>query len=180
VNVATEGGRCWHILDRPAELHGAVQVQIDAEHRMRVSQLHTNTHILNALVFQAFSGAKVTGCQINGDGTARMDFDVPDADNDKLRALEPVLNDIIRQGLEVRAVYVLTQEAQHTPGLIRSLSVAPPPTPDGRLRIIEIMGLDRQACGGTHLKNTRDSGTVRFTKIENKGRHNRRIRLSLV
>ena len=62
---------------------------------------------------------------------------------------------------------------------IRSMSVAPPPTPDGRLRIIEVGDLDRQACGGTHLSNTGESRPVRLVKIENKGRHNRRIRIAL-
>jgi misacylated tRNA(Ala) deacylase len=59
------------------------------------------------------------------------------------------------------------------------MSVAPPPTPDGRLRIIEVGDLDRQACGGTHLSNTGESRPVRLVKIENKGRHNRRIRIAL-
>jgi Ser-tRNA(Ala) deacylase AlaX len=62
---------------------------------------------------------------------------------------------------------------------IRSLSVAPPPTPDGQLRIIEIVGVDRQACGGTHLANTGQSLPVRITKVESKGRRNRRVRLVL-
>jgi misacylated tRNA(Ala) deacylase len=70
-------------------------------------------------------------------------------------------------------------EAQNTPGLIRSRSVAPPPTPDGTIRIVEIAGLDRQACGGTHLASTGASRPVRILKIDNKGRHNRRIRIGL-
>jgi misacylated tRNA(Ala) deacylase len=154
-------------------------VSIDGAHRLRVAQLHTVTHILNALVFRHFEGALVTGAQINADGTARMDFDLPEVENDRLRALEPELNDVIRQALDVRAIYVPLKEARATPGLIRSASVAPPPTPDGRLRIIEINGLDRQACGGTHLTNTAESPPVRIAKIENKGRRNRRVRLAL-
>ena len=66
-----------------------------------------------------------------------------------------------------------------TAGLVRSLSVAPPPTPDGQLRIIEIDGIDRQACGGTHLSNTGQSGPIRITKVESKGKRNRRIRFVL-
>lgn len=180
IDVSLEDGRYWHVLDQPLELHGKVQVRIDAAHRLRVSQLHTDTHILNALVFQRFAGALVTGAQINADGTARMDFDLPEVDNDALRALEPALNDCIRQGLEVRATYIPAAEAQATPGLLRSLSVTPPPTLDGRMRIIEIAGLDRQACGGTHLSNTAQSALIRITKVENKGRRNRRIRIALV
>jgi misacylated tRNA(Ala) deacylase len=108
-----------------------------------------------------------------------MDFDLPGADNEMLRDLEPALNSIISEGAEVRAVYVPVAEAEATPGLLRSLSVTPPPTPDGQFRVIEIVGVDRQACGGTHLGNTGESLPVRITKVENKGRRNRRIRLSL-
>lgn len=179
VDVSLEGGRYWHVLDQSIELHGPVAVSIDAAQRQRVAQLHTDTHILNALVFRHFEGALVTGAQINADGTARMDFDLPEVENDRLRALEPELNEVFRQGLEVRATYVSASEARVTPGLIRSLSVAPPPTPDGQLRIIEIAGLDRQACGGTHVTNTAECAPVRITKIENKGRRNRRVRLAL-
>jgi misacylated tRNA(Ala) deacylase len=180
VNVSLENGRYWHLLDQPLELRDHVSVVVDKDHRSRVAQLHTDTHILNALVFQRFAGALVTGAQINADGTARMDFDLPEADNDELRALEPELNDVIKQGLEVRSIYLTAAETRATPGLIRSMSVAPPPTPDGRMRIIEIANLDRQACGGTHLTNTAQSAPVRITKIENKGRRNRRMRLVLV
>lgn len=179
VDVSLEGGRYWHVLDAPVTVAGKVHVLIDAAHRSRVAQLHTDTHILNALVFRYFDGALVTGAQIAADGTGRMDFDLPEVDNDALRRLEPELNAIIRSGLPVRASYVTTAEATATPGLIRSAAVAPPPTADGRIRIIDIEGLDRQACGGTHLSNTAQSGPVRIVKVENKGRHNRRIRLAL-
>jgi misacylated tRNA(Ala) deacylase len=180
--VQADGEQYWHALDREAQLAPGdrADVRIDRQYRSRVAQLHTATHILNALVFQQFDGALVTGAQINGDGTARMDFDLPRVDNDLLRALEPKLNDVIRAGLEVRALYVSEQEARTTQGLIRSMSVAPPPTSDGRLRIIEIAGLDRQACGGTHLTNTGQCAPIAITKIENKGKQNRRVRIALV
>jgi misacylated tRNA(Ala) deacylase len=141
-------------------------------------ELHTDTHILNALVFQSFNGALVTGVQMNEDGTARMDFDVPEADNDRLRALEAPINEMIRQNLIVRDDYIPADDAYDQPGLIRSKSVAPPPTPDGKIRIVEIVGLDRQACGGTHLGTTGASRGLRILKIENKGRHNRRLRIA--
>ena len=86
---------------------------------------------------------------------------------------------MIGRGVEVRSVYVDAGDAATTAGLVRSLSVAPPPTPDGRLRIIEIDGIDRQACGGTHLSNTGESRPFRITKVESKGKRNRRIRFVL-
>jgi len=172
-------GRLWHRLATPVELAGAVEVVVDPTFRTMMTELHTGTHILNALVYQQFQGALVTGAQLNDDGTARMDFDLPDADNDRLRALEPGINDLIGQDLPIRYVYVPLAEAMVEPGLIRSRSVAPPPDEEGTIRIVEIVGLDRQACGGTHLASTARSRPVKILKIDNKGRHNRRVKLGL-
>jgi len=172
-------GALWHVLDEPVEMHGVVEAVVNPLFRQMMRELHTGTHILNAYVFQSFDGALVTGVQMNDDGTARMDFDLPEADNDRLRVLEAPINDTIRQSLPVRCVYIPMQEAGAVHGLIRSRSVAPPPTEDGMVRIVEIEGLDRQACGGTHLEATGDMRAMRILKIDNKGRHNRRIRIGL-
>jgi misacylated tRNA(Ala) deacylase len=171
--------RLWHLLGDAVEIAGTVEVAVDPAFRAMMARLHTGTHVLNALVYQAFDGALVTGAQLNDDGTARMDFDLPDADNDRLRALEPAMNDLIRQDLPVRYDWVDAAQAAAVPGLLRSRSVAPPPDADGTIRIVEITGLDRQACGGTHLASTGQSPPVRILKIDNKGRHNRRIRIGL-
>ncbi len=178
--IEAAGGGYWHLIAEPVEMAGAVQVEVDAVFRSMMAQLHTDTHVLNALVFQRFQGALVTGAQLNEDGTARMDFDLPDADNDRLRALEPEINDVIRQDLPLRYAYVPEAAALAERGLIRNRSVAPPPASDGTVRVVEIVGLDRQACGGTHLASTGASRLVRILKIDNKGRHNRRIRIGLV
>jgi len=172
-------GKLWHLLDTQAEIAGSVEAAVDSAFRRTMRQLHTGTHILNAFVFQSFDGALVTGVQMAADGTARMDFDVPGADNDRLRALEDPINDAIRQNIPVTFAYIGMSVAQAERGLIRSRSVAPPPTPDGKVRIVEIVGLDRQACGGTHLSSTGDSPPIRILKIDNKGRHNRRVRMGL-
>jgi misacylated tRNA(Ala) deacylase len=179
VGFEVAGGKVWHLLETQAVIAGAVEVSVDPDFRRKMRQLHTATHILNAFVFQSFDGALVTGVQMAADGTARMDFDVPGADNDRLRALEGPINNAICQDIAVHFAYVGMSEAQAEHGLIRSRSVAPPPTPDGKVRIVEIVGLDRQACGGTHLASTGDSPPIRILKIDNKGRHNRRVRIGL-
>jgi len=179
-HIEVDGDTWWHVLDDPtAVVDGDVVVSVDADHRRRVASLHTMSHVLNAFVFEEFEGSLVTGAQINGDGTGRMDFDLSAIDNDRLRALATPVNDVITRGLDVRAVYVDADDAASTPGLVRSMSVAPPPTPDGRLRLIDVDGLDRQACGGTHLTNTAQSRRFEIGKIENKGKHNRRVRFVL-
>jgi misacylated tRNA(Ala) deacylase len=181
-HIEIDGDTWWHVLadvppDGTQPTSGVtVEVTVDAEHRLAIASLHTVSHVLNAFVFEEFSGALVTGAQITGDGRGRMDFDLPAVDNDRLRALQDPINDVIVRGVAVDAVYVDATEAALVDGLVRSMSVAPPPTPDGRLRVIEIEGLDRQACGGTHLSNTSQSRPIAITKVENKGRHNRRVR----
>jgi misacylated tRNA(Ala) deacylase len=152
-----------------------VQVTIDREFRFLMRQLHTDTHILNALVYREFEGALVTGAQMRQDGTAHLDFDLPGADNNKLRQLEEEINAHISKGLPVRQTYVPLDEAEREPGVLRSRAVAPPVLPDGTIRVVEIVGLDRQGCGGTHLENTAQSKPIRILKVKNKGRHNRRV-----
>jgi misacylated tRNA(Ala) deacylase len=190
IEATPDGDVWWHRIDETAGsalgdpvlggpvLGDELLVHVDADHRHRVASLHTMSHVLNAFVFDEFAGSLVTGASIGGDGTGRMDFDLSAIDNDRLRALEAPVNEVIGRGLAVEVVYVSADDAASTPGLVRSLSVAPPPTPDGRLRLIDIDGLDRQACGGTHLTNTAASPPFRITKIENKGKRNRRIRFA--
>jgi misacylated tRNA(Ala) deacylase len=179
-HIEIDGDTWWHVLDdEHATPAGVAHVTVDADHRLRVASLHTMSHVLNAFVFGEFAGALVTGAQINGDGTGRMDFDLPEVDNDRLRALETPVNDVISRSLRVSAVYVPVSEATPESGLMRSMSVAPPPTPEGTYRVIDIDGVDRQACGGTHLSDTGQSRPIQITKVENKGRHNRRVRFRL-
>jgi misacylated tRNA(Ala) deacylase len=175
-----DGLGVWHVVDAHVPAGERVRVTIDRDHRSIIAQLHTDTHILNALVFREFDGALVTGAKISSDGTAHMDFDLPDVDNDRLRALEAPINEVIRAGLSVRTTYVTMDEASRTKGLIRNLAVAPPPTPDGRFRFVDIEELDRQACGGTHVNATSESRPIAITKIDNKGRRNRRVKIGLL
>jgi misacylated tRNA(Ala) deacylase len=115
-------GKLWHLIDAPGEVTGAVEAVVDPDFRRKMRQLHTSSHVLNALVFQQFDGALVTGVQMAEDGTARMDFDIPAAGNDRLRALEAPINDLIRQDIPLNFVYVPVSEAQGPPSLRRHTS----------------------------------------------------------
>lgn len=178
-HIQASEGKVWHFLDTEDVPTGKLLCNIDSTFRMTMCQLHTNLHVLNAVVFQRFEGALVTGVQMAADGTARIDFDLPNVANDDLRMLEGNINSAIAAGLPVRQIYMKQDAVAAEPGLIRSKSVAPPPQENGLVRIIEIEGLDRQACGGTHLTQTSQSPQVRILKVENKGQRNRRIRIGL-
>jgi len=174
------GGRSWIVLADSVELSGAVQAVVDPIFRRLMTRLHTGTHILNAIIFQEFNGALVTGVQMHADGTARMDFDLPEVDSARLRAVEDPINAAVRHDLAVGDSYMPLDAAYDEHGLIRTQSVAPPPTLDGLIRIVEIKDLDRQACGGTHLTSTAAVGAIKILKIDNKGRRNRRVKIGLV
>jgi misacylated tRNA(Ala) deacylase len=174
------GGKIWVQLADAATPAGKAEALVDPVFRQMMREMHTGTHLLNAIIYQRFNGALVTGVQMNEDGTARMDFDLPDADNNAVRAVESAINDAIKQDLAVTDSYIPVDDAYEEHGLIRTRSVAPPPTLDGKIRIVEIAGLDRQACGGTHLASTASSRPIRVLKIDNKGRHNRRVKIGLV
>ncbi|MEZ0172154.1 alanyl-tRNA editing protein [Microvirga sp. TS319] len=167
----------WHILAAPVTIDGSVRVQVEPRFRRLMCELHTLAHVLNSLVYRDFGGALLTGAQLSADGTFRVDFDLPGADPDRLRALDGPINDVIRQDLAIRSFSMQWVAAEAEPGLFRSKSVSPPPQEDGSVRIVEIAGLDRQACGGTHLSSTGQARPVRILKVDNKGRQNRRIRV---
>ena len=117
----------------------------------------------------------VTGGQVS-DGRGRLDFDVPGASLDK-EAIAARLNQLIAAGHDVTPRWITDEELAARPELVRTMSVKPP-SGAGRVRLMEIMGIDLQPCGGTHIRNTAEIGLVTLGKIENKGRQNRRINLA--
>lgn len=167
----------WHVLAEPATPHGVVRAKVEPEFRHLMCELHTLAHVLNSIVYRDFGGALLTGAQLAADGTFRVDFDAPGTYPDWLRALDGPINDVIRQDLAIRTFHMPWGEAEAEPGMFRSKSVSPPPQEDGSVRIVEITGLDRQACGGTHLASTGQARPVRILKVDNKGKQNRRIRV---
>jgi misacylated tRNA(Ala) deacylase len=147
-----------------------VAMTLDWEYRHRLMRLHTCMHLLCAVV----PGA-VTGGQIS-DGKARLDFDIPGESVDK-EAITAKLNALIQGSHAVEPRWVSDEELADRPELVRTMSVKPP-TGTGRVRLLDITGVDLQPCGGTHVRNTGEIGPVIVTKIENKGRQNRRINVA--
>ena len=177
--VEVDARGLWHRFAGAGEPHGTVLLAVDAGFRRLMCELHTLAHVLNALVYTRHGGALLTGAQLSADGSFRVDFDLPGADGAALRGLEGAMNDVVRQDLAVTDGYLPRAEAEAMPGMFRSRSVAPPPSPDGLVRVVEIAGLDRQACGGTHLASTGRARLARILKSDNKGRRNRRIRVGV-
>ena len=146
-----------------------VEAAIDFPRRFKLMRAHTGLHLLCSLVKYP-----VTGGQI-GEGEGRLDFDIPDASLDK-EALTAQLNALIAGNHAVSHRWISDEEMAARPELIRTMSVKPP-TGRGRVRLVEIAGVDLQPCGGTHVRATGEIGRATVTKIEKKGAINRRIRV---
>ncbi|MCH7931663.1 MAG: alanyl-tRNA editing protein [Proteobacteria bacterium] len=144
-----------------------VTAEIDWQRRHRLMRIHTCLHLLCAVV-----DGPVTGGQIS-DGKGRLDFDIPELTLDK-EAIRVALNRLIEENHAVRPRWITDDELAAEPELVKTMSVRPP-MGQGRVRLLEIEGVDLQACGGTHVAATGEIGRVEVRKIENKGRHNRRV-----
>ncbi|CUJ70504.1 alanyl-tRNA editing protein [Achromobacter xylosoxidans] len=167
---ADERRRIVHVLAEgvaPPPVGERVTVAIDWPRRHRLMRLHTCLHLLGALV-----PAPVTGCSISPD-SARIDFDLPESTLDKADLTER-LNALITAATDVTVNAITPEELAAQPDLVRTIGAAPPAGTE-RIRIIEISGVDRQPCGGTHVANTGEIGAVTVTKIEKKSRTNRRV-----
>ena len=146
-----------------------VTAEIDWARRHRLMRMHTCLHLLCAVV----PGA-VTGGQIS-DGKARLDFDVPGATLDK-DEITAKLNALIEADHAVTPRWITDEELAAHPELVRTMTVKPP-TGHGRVRLLDIGGIDLQPCGGTHVRRTGEIGAVSVAKIENKGKQNRRVNI---
>ena len=148
----------------------AVTAEIDWPRRYRLMRMHSCLHVLCSVV-----DGEVTGGQV-GDGKGRLDFNLPDTRLDK-EQITADLNRIIQEDHEVRSRWISDQELEANPQLVRTMSVKPP-SGMGRVRVLDIEGVDLQPCGGTHVRRTAEIGRVKVAKIENKGRQNRRVNIA--
>ncbi len=154
--------------DAPALAVGeAVSAAIDWDRRYRLMRMHTCLHLLCAAIEGGVTGGAV------GPDKSRLDFDLPDTSLDKV-AITTQLNRLIEEDHPVTARWISSDELAANLELVRTMSVKPP-MGSGRVRVLEVEGVDLQPCGGTHVARTGEIGRVRVGKIENKGRHNRRV-----
>jgi misacylated tRNA(Ala) deacylase len=150
-----------------------VRQHLDWDRRHRHMRMHTALHLLSVVI-----PLPVTGGQIGAD-RGRLDFDMPEPPGDPA-ALTAALAGLIDRDLPVTEDWITDAELQARPGLVKTLSVAPP-AGQGRVRLVRIgLGadqLDLQPCGGTHVARTGEIGRVTVGRIEKKGRQNRRVTL---
>ena len=152
-----------------------VMQKLDWDRRYRHMRMHTALHLLSVVIPRPVTGGAI------GTEKSRLDFDLPEPPA-SLATVEEDLNRLIACEMDVTADWITEEELDARPSLVKTLSVQPP-RGAGRIRLVRI-GLgsetaDLQPCGGTHVANTGEIGRVRLTRIENKGRQNRRVHLEL-
>ena len=148
-----------------------VTARLDWDTRFKRMRIHTALHLLTTVLPYPVTGGAIA------DGEGRLDFDIPDAGLDK-DAIAAELAARIGRNAAVTERWITDEELLANPGLVKTMSVKPP-MGSGRVRLVDIEGLDLQPCGGTHVRNTGEIGTVLVTNIEKKGKINRRVRIAL-
>jgi misacylated tRNA(Ala) deacylase len=164
-----EGGRILHVLEAgmtPPAAGTAVAASIDWDRRHAHMRMHTCLHLLGSVLRYG-----VTGGQIAAD-KGRLDFDTQDEIDRE--AVTAAVNALVSANHTVRSSWITDEELDRQPELVRTLSVQPP-RGAGRILLLEIPGVDLQPCGGTHVAATGEIGPVTVTRVENKGKRNKRV-----
>jgi misacylated tRNA(Ala) deacylase len=148
---------------------------LDWARRHRIMRMHTALHLLSVVIPLPVTGGSI------GEARSRLDFDMPEAPGDR-DALDAQLNYLVERDLAVEESWITEAELDANPGLVKTMSAAPP-RGAGRVRLIRIgqgaEQVDLQPCGGTHVARTAEIGALRLGKVEKKGRQNRRVYLHL-
>jgi len=179
IDTVVEGGDVAHVVDGSLEgVHEGMRVHgvIDWERRYRMMQLHTASHVLLAVLYNKY-GARVTGGHITPD-MARDDLEI-NVDNwkDAVREALDEANDIIKRCIEVKVYWLPREEALKIPGIVKLADKLPPNV--DRLRIVEIPGVDIQADGAPHVRNTCEIPGIKLVKLESRGRRRKRVYYTL-
>lgn len=167
----------WHTLDCvPPQVGTEVKCTIDWDFRYRMMRTHTALHILCGTIWREF-GVQVTGGQMYPE-RARMDFAMEDLNKERLAFIEEKINEAVQADYPVQVYTLPREKAFAIPDLIRTkINLLPPEMQE--IRIVEIVGLDLQADGGTHVRHTKEVGSIQITKAENKGKINKRLEIQL-
>ena len=177
VKVQKQGEEVWHFLDGDVPPVGTQIIgELDWERRYQLMRTHTALHVLCGVVWRDY-GALVTGGNMEP-LQGRMDFEFETMRKELVAEIEASVNAEIEKGLPVRTAILPREEAFQIPDLIRTkINLLPPHIQ--QVRVVEIVGLDLQADGGTHVANTREVGPVRVVDYKSKGAINKRIYIEL-
>ena len=166
------GGVISHEVAIPGLVKGdRVKAVIDWDRRHMFMKYHTACHILSAIIHNE-TGAKISGNQL-GEEKTRVDFSLENFDREQIRSYEAKVNGIIDKGLPVTIEILPRDVAFRIPSVVKLKDAFPPDIEE--IRVITISGIDRQACGGTHVANTCEIPHIEIFKAENKGKNNRRV-----
>jgi len=177
IRVKTQGGKIWHWIDGTLPLVGEkITGQIDWERRYKLMRIHTALHVLCGVVWRDY-GALVTGGNMEP-LKGRMDFEFETLQKELVKQIEEKLNFEIQESREVRIKILARDEAFKIPDLIRT-KINLLPEHIKQVRTVEIVGLDLQADGGTHVANTKEVGYVHVVDYKSKGQINKRIYIEL-
>lgn len=165
------GGKISHEVGRPGlEAGDKVTGSIDWDRRYLFMQSHTACHLLSAVIFKE-TGVMITGNQI-GENRSRVDFSLEEFDRSRLADYVGQVNGIIKEDRAVKTAVLSRDEAMEISDLVRLAKEVPDRE---EIRVVEVEGIDLQACGGTHVKRTGEIGGIKMLKAENKGKFNRRV-----
>ncbi len=174
-DVRKQGSDVVHIVSEAGlQVGDAVHCRIDWPRRYALMRMHTAMHVLGA-VFDA-KGWKFSGNQI-GTNESRVDFTMESFDRTVFDSLVAQSNELLSRHADVRVSEMPREQALATEGMVKLANALPPDIPV--LRIVEIVGIDTQADGGTHVRNTREVGTIEIVKLDNKGSKNKRVYFTL-
>jgi misacylated tRNA(Ala) deacylase len=147
-----------------------IKGKINWEIRYKHMRMHTALHLLCSLI-----PYDVTGGQISYE-KSRLDFNADD--KIEKEEIENKINQLVKDDHEISYQWITLEELDNQPDLVRTMSVKPPRT-NNKIRLVKIGSIDLQPCGGTHVKRTKEIGNIKIGKIENKGKMNRRVNLSI-
>lgn len=178
VDTVRRDGRLIHLVESENLPDPGTPVEgiIDWDRRYTIMRTHTALHALSGVVWRDF-GAKVTGGNME-EGAARMDFELDAISAEFGKEVERRLNDELVKGYPTEIVYLARGTALQDPDLIRTKVNLIPEWVE-EIRVVDIVGLDRQADGGTHVRTTLEVGEVEVVKTESKGKANKRMKIRL-